>query len=156
MINAINFLDDKIITLERENYNLKSAVETLEQEERSITLKKAIVDWKKKILLAMVSFFNNNDKLYNIPNNVALYGAGEIAQAFITLCKNSRITISFTIDRSPKVVDNIPSYSIEQIPNTTIPIIITAYDQNQEIEKTLSKYLSSPIIYLEDLFRLKK
>ena len=125
--------------------NLEAVITNLKNNNTSIK-------WKCNILKSIIK----NDNIFSSlsENEYILYGAGEIARVLIPLLKKGGIRIPFTIDRNPKVIDNIPSYSLEQIPDISVPVIITVHDPEYTIINILKNYIAAPIYYLNEVLEI--
>ena len=139
-------------TAKKDEY-MKILCETIDRKCKDKT--KSRENYKIKLVKACVTAFCDetlaNKILSASRKNIALYGAGEVTQVLIPLCKKSGIEIPFTIDRKPKVVDEVPSYTVEQIPDKNIPVIITAYDPEHSIKTELESVMTAEIFYLDEL-----
>ena len=153
----IKFLDETIErerkeTAKKDEY-MKILCETIDGKCKDKT--KSRENYKIKLVKACVTAFCDETLAKKILSasrkNIALYGAGEVTQVLIPLCKKSGIEIPFTIDRKPKVVDEVPSYTVEQIPDKNIPVIITAYDPEHSIKTELENVMTAEIFYLDEL-----
>ena len=101
--------------------------------------------------MSIINSFLNDDSWKKLCQKFCIYGAGEISRCLIPLCQKFGINIPFTIDRNPKIISDVPSFVLEEIPDKNIPIIITAYDPKRQIINDLKKFTNAKIEYLEDI-----
>ncbi|MCR4924830.1 MAG: glycosyltransferase [Clostridiales bacterium] len=142
--NELNLRQNHINNLNDTINNLNDTINNLNN---TINFEKS----KKFLIKKCVNYFCDDGLVAKLGTNFSLYGAGEVAQILIPLCKKSGIVIPYTIDRKPKIVDGVPSYTVSDIPDKELPIIITAYDPQRSIIGELKKAHNGPIQYLDEL-----
>lgn len=147
--NHINNLEESRSAMQNHINNLENQISNLENQ---ISFEK----YKKVLIKKSISAFCDESLITRLPvdgqRRIIFYGAGEVAQTLIPLCKKSGISIPFVIDRNPKIIDGVPSCTIEQISNKTIPVCITTYDPEETIRSSLEKIILAPIYYLDEIF----
>ena len=134
--------------LEKQIYELKNKLNNSLPRER---YKKEMI---KRLTLSFCSGLLKTRFSMELDTRFSLYGAGEVARALIPLCKKIGITILFTIDKKPKVIEDVMSYTISQIPDKSIPIVITAYDPERMLKSELEEKIFAPAFYLDDLLAI--
>ena len=83
---------------------------------------------------------------------IALYGMGKIGKHVINELKGSSITVVYAIDRAQSgLYDSIVVKRIDDtLPKVDAVLVAAVYDFD-EIEETLRKYVTYPIISLEEI-----
>ncbi len=83
---------------------------------------------------------------------IALYGMGKIGKHVINELKGSSITVVYAIDRAKSgLYDSIVVKRIDDtLPKVDAVLVAAVYDFD-EIEETLRKYVTYPIISLEEI-----
>lgn len=83
---------------------------------------------------------------------IALYGMGKIGKHVISELNGSRVTVLYAIDRAKSgIYDSIRVRRADDILPKVDAIIVTAVYDFDEIEETLGKCVSYPIISLEEI-----
>lgn len=83
---------------------------------------------------------------------IALYGIGKIGKHVISELKGSSVTVLYVIDRAKSgLYDAIAVKRIDDILPKVDAVIVAAIYDFDEIEETLSKYVTYPIISLEEI-----
>lgn len=129
--------------------NVENIDKKLKDNEKLVSFEKK----KKKLIEKIVQIFYEDTLRTKLFPEFIVYGVGDVGLCLIALSLKAGIKIPFTIDKRNKSLENISCCSIEEIPKTDLPIVITAYDPEHSIKCTLSSYVSAPIYYLEDLLK---
>lgn len=146
--NELNLRQNHVNNQDAIISNLNNELNDLKQKNTFERCKKSLI---KKSVAAFCDGSLASKILYDSQKNVALYGAGEVAQVLIPLCKKCGVEIPFTIDRKPKVVDETPSFTMENVPDKSVSVVITTYDPDRLIKPELERLVSAPIRYLDEL-----
>ena len=83
---------------------------------------------------------------------IALYGMGKIGKHVISELKGGSVTVLYAIDRAKSgLYDAIAVKRIDDILPKVDAVIVAAIYDFDEIEETLRKYVTYPIISLEEI-----
>lgn len=155
--NIINDYKTHVRNIEAINKSLKENVERQQRDNKSLSVKYdkmiSFEKYKKNLIEMIVQLYCEDKLRAKLFPKFAVYGVGDVGLSLISLSLKAGIKIPFTIDKRNKTFENIPCYSIAEIPKTDIPIIITAFDPSRSIKDDIKNYTSATIYYLEDLLK---
>lgn len=126
----------------RSNYNLK---ECREKMRISLEEQKKFEKKSKKMISEMNEYFTK----YKI-NTIAIYGVGNVGDAFLSASNMLNVQIKYGIDKCQTVNEKLQIYTpTQQLPQVDA-IVITLKDYNNEVEKTL-RSIHDTVIYWRDI-----
>lgn len=111
--------------------------------------------YKKEMLDNLITAFSDGSLCQKLrkesKNKIAIYGLGEVGKQLVSLAIIANVDILYTIDRKPRNIMGIPSYTIETMPDSVDMIIITTYDPKQVIKESLKKCTQCSLKYIQEI-----
>lgn len=89
---------------------------------------------------------------FNGYHSVAVYGMAELGQRLVSELEGTGIEVKYVVDNNAdNIVTRLPKYKpMDDLPPADV-MVVTAIMAFQDIQETMEKYTSMPIISLEDV-----
>ena len=130
-------------------YFVMRNINNLEYCKKTMQITKKEANMFEKKYKNMIAEMNQYFEQHNIAN-IAIYGLGNVGNAFLEVSDRLLVNIKYAIDQRKIKNDKIETYSLENNLPQVDAVIITLKEYNEGIEKKLNK-LFCKVLYWKDI-----